>query len=108
MGKIFYLLVAVLSVQSAWANDWGHMMYPGAGHMFWNFGFIGLFFMVLFWGGIIFLIYWLVKKATEAQQPSQKPSKKPSKKPLDILEERYAKGEITKSESEKRKKELEK
>ena len=100
MGKMFYLLVAVLSVQSAWANDWGHMMYPGAGHMFWNFGFIGLFFMVLFWGGIIFLIYWLVKKATGAQQPSQKP------KPLDILKERYAKGEITKTEYERKKKEL--
>lgn len=65
MRKIFYLLVAFLSVQFAYANGWGHMIYPWAGHMFWNVGFIGIFFMISFWAAVIFLIYWLVKRSTE-------------------------------------------
>ncbi|MFP4423965.1 MAG: SHOCT domain-containing protein [Candidatus Woesearchaeota archaeon] len=90
------LLVPLLSAQFVHGNDWGHM-YPGSGHMFWNFGFIGLFFMILFLAAVIFLIYWVVKRSTESQQ----------QKPLDILKERYARGEITKTEYEKKKKELE-
>lgn len=94
MKRIFYLLFLSGVV---YANDWGNMMYPGSGHMFWNFGFFGIFFMILFWAAVIFLVYWVVKKATENQKPS---------KPIDILKERYAKGEITKSEYEKKKNEI--
>lgn len=92
MRRIIYLLIVLLSVNYVYANDWGHMMYPGTGGMFWNFGFFGMFFMLIFLGGLIFLIYWLITQS--------------SKDPLQILKERYAKGEITKKEYEEKKKEL--
>ncbi|MFW6383503.1 MAG: SHOCT domain-containing protein [Nanoarchaeota archaeon] len=95
MRRIFYMLLAFVSVQFVYADEWGNMMYPG--HMFWNFGFMG---MILFLAAVIFLIYWLVKKSTETTQNS--------KQPIDILKERYAKGEITNKEFEEKKKELEK
>ncbi len=97
MIRAIYLVVLFLSVQIVYANDWGHMMYPGTGHMFWNFGFIGMFFMILFWVAVILLIYWVVKKFIETKQPE---------KPINILKERYAKGEITKKEYQKKIKEL--
>ncbi len=80
------------------SNDigWGHMMYPGYGNMFWGFGFFGVVIMVLFWGAVIWIIYWVVQKS--------KPKKKQNA--LKILKERYAKGEISKKEFEKRKKEI--
>lgn len=99
MKRILYLLVSILSVQSVFADDVGHMMYPGTGHMFWNFGFIGLFVMILFLAGVIFLTYWLITRFNEGRQTSHHP--------VDILKRRYAKGEITKSEYEKKRDELE-
>ena len=56
--------------------------------------------MVIFWGGIIALIVWGVKKLTERGGSIQKSN------PLDIAKGRYAKGEISKEEFEQIKKEL--
>jgi len=78
-------------------SDWGHMMYPGSGHMFYGFGFTGIFMMLLFWGGIIWLIYWIVQQS----QPKKRT-------PDEILMQRYAEGEITKKQFDEMKKELRK
>lgn len=67
-----------------------------------GFGF-GFIFMVLFWGIIIWLIVALIKGLSGHNQPRIETK---NKTPLEILKERYAKGEIEKEEFEEKKKDL--
>ncbi len=59
------------------------------------------FMMVIFWLAIILFFVWLVKEAG-----SNKDGQKPKDSALDILKERYARGEIGKEEFELKKKDL--
>ena len=67
-------------------------------HMF-GWGIWGWLMMPLFWGGIILLVVWLVREVgwSSSNQPNRA---------LEILKERYAKGEINKEEFEAKKKDL--
>lgn len=64
----------------------------------WGFGGI---MMIVFWAAIVLLIVWAVKEVHG--DDSVKPH---SKSALDILKDRYAKGEIDKKEFEEKKKDL--
>ena len=64
-----------------------------------GFGLMGGFMMLFFWGGVILLIVWLIRELSGKNQPQGKSA-------LDILKGRYAKGEITKEEFEKMKKDI--
>ena len=55
---------------------------------------------IVFWVGLIALIIWGVNRFTRRDDSSRKQS------PLDLTKERYAKGEITREEFEKIKKDL--
>jgi len=69
-----------------------------AGMGWWmDFGWI---WMVVFWGGLIALIVWGVKKLSQRDGPT------PKHNSLDIAKERYAKGEITKADFDQLKKDL--
>ena len=67
--------------------------------MGWWMAFGGLW-MVVFWGGLIALIVWGIKKLTE------RGSSAPKHHPLDVAKERYAKGEISKEEFDQLKQDL--
>lgn len=68
------------------------------GHMF-GWGIWGWLTMPLFWGSIILLVVWLVREASSHDTQH-------GNKALEILKERYAKGEISKEEFDSKKKDL--
>ena len=64
----------------------------------------GGLWMLLLWGGIIVLIVWGIKKLTERGGSGSDTSE--IRSPLDIAKERYAKGEISREEFERIKKDM--
>jgi len=89
--------------QSGRYNDWhmGRWMMDG-----WGMGWFGMIFMIIFWGLIIVvlvsLIRWLIQN-TSSKGPS---GVSVGPKAIDILKERYAKGEISQDEFETMKKDI--
>ena len=80
-----------------------------------NFGFgpfggFGWIFMILWWvliiAGIVALIKWLTSQSRSTHHNEKPFDSTQGKSPLEILQERYAKGEINKQEFEEKKKDL--
>lgn len=73
----------------------------------WGMGWMGIgpVHMLVFWGVVIFIIVALVRLLSGSSRGSDKPDR-PEKDALDILKERYARGEIDHEEFEERKKRL--
>ena len=71
-------------------GGWGNMMGFGGGIM-----------MLVVWIAVIIFIVWIVKEINGKNKNS-----KSNGNALDILKERYAKGEINKQEFEEKKKDL--
>lgn len=74
------------------------------------FGF-GMLMMVLFWvliiGGAVWLVVALVRASQGQSMPrALMPSAPAGQTPVDILKERYAKGEITKEQFDQMKRDL--
>jgi len=72
-----------------------------------GFGGIGLLVMLLFWGGLIFLAVWLVKtlfSSNSNNRPTSDQGKNTTA--LEILAQRYARGEITREQYELMKQDL--
>lgn len=110
---LFLLTIPLLSQAHGDEADYmgemtDHMMRGGENFMIgnmmgWNSWGMGIswIFMIVFWGFIIWLIVILVQRLSD-----QGKSKKDENSALDILKERYAKGEINKNEFEEKKKDL--
>jgi len=76
------------------------MMQNGGGSMWFGGG-----FMWIFWVIIIIAIVWAVKSMTKTSS-TQSDDLKDTDSPLEILNKRYAQGEIDKEEFENKKKDL--
>ena len=64
----------------------------------------GSLMMIIFWGGIVVLIVLLVRWLGGASTSSHAPLLPSRQTPLEILQARFAKGEIDKEEYEERRK----
>ena len=107
---IFTLLTLFISFPlkeafAQWGRDYGGYSMMGPGMMGgWGMGWFVIIFMLIFWVlviiGLVFLIKWLI------QSTSREKSEAGGGRVLDILKERYARGEIDKREFEEMRKDL--
>lgn len=67
--------------------------------MMWGYGGFGFLWMALFWIGIALLVTWAVRRGDETRAPTQR-------RAMEILEERFARGEIDAEEFEARRQAL--
>jgi len=92
---LHWIMTGTVLVQER-AYDWGWGMHPMWG--VWGIGM--MLIMLLFWGlvivGVVLGIRWLVSQGKESRSDSA----------LEILRQRYARGEINKEEFEAKKKDL--
>ena len=73
------------------------MWYVHSGMGWWMV--FGVLLMILFWGGVIWLAVWGIRRMSGHGNGG-------GRTPLDIAKERYARGEITKEQFEQIKKDL--
>jgi putative membrane protein len=79
-------------------------------NMGWGYGFgFGWIFMIIFWALIIWAIYALIRSFSGRSGHSHEHGEgmHQERKVFDILKERYAKGEISKEDFDRMKKDLE-
>lgn len=92
---LLWLIRGAVLVQER-VYDWGSGMHP----MWGLWGIAMMLFMLLFWGvvivGVALGIRWLISQGKQS----------PSDSALEILRQRYARGEINKEEFEARKRDL--
>ena len=71
----------------------------------WGMGWFGGIFMILFWvlilAGLMFVIKWLIQSTSKGRDDGQS-----GYRALEILKERYARGEIDKTQFENMKQDL--
>jgi putative membrane protein len=89
-----------------WGGYGGYHMGPGIMGD-WGMGWFGGIFMIIFWVliivGLVIFIKWLAQSTKGHTSPGSSES---SSRAIDILKERYARGEINKQEFEEKKKDL--
>ncbi len=71
-----------------------------------GFGILGPILMLVFWGGLIALAIWLVKTLFASNQRPPNTTQVLELNPNKILDQRYARGEITREQYELMKNDL--
>lgn len=101
---VIVLVVLLFGLLGGWTMWPGMMGWGGFGFGWW--GVLMMLLMVVFWaaviGGVVLLVLWLVQQARPAVGPGPG-----SARPLDILRERYARGELTREQYEQMRRDLE-
>ncbi len=103
MQRPILSLLSMLAVVVAWLPAYGQTPdRPGYWHGGWEWGWghmlFGSVMMIMFWGGLILVIVLAVRWFGSSSAKSS-----PRRTSLEILEERFARGEIDKEDFEERK-----
>lgn len=106
--SVFFLLISMLFTYSDALAHWGGRRGWHSGPEMmggWGFGWVGMISMLIFWilviVGLVLLIRLLIQKTRKQAEVISGGSSA-----LDILKDRYARGEIEKEEFEEKKKDL--
>lgn len=95
-APIAFLLETAPGMAQERPYDWGWGMHP----LWWGWGLGMMVMMLLFWGlvivGLVVLIRWVIGQSKEGRSDSA----------VEILRQRYARGEINKEQFESMKREL--
>jgi putative membrane protein len=70
--------------------------------MMWGYGGMGMIFMALFWFGIVAMVVWGIGSTGDTRMRQDS-----SARTVEILEQRYARGDIDTDEFQQRRAELE-
>jgi putative membrane protein len=102
-GFFLFLLMKEAGAQYRGYDDWHGRMMEGWG---WGIGWFGGIFMILFWILIIIALVFFIRWLVQNTRGGTAYSRTESSTALDILKERYARGEIGKQEFEEKKRDL--
>ncbi len=107
ISAVVFFILCLYPISSAFAqqgryDSWG----MGPGMMGgWGMGWFGGIFMIVFWililVGLVFVIRWLIQATGKKGESGQRGSRA-----MEILKERYARGEIDKAQFEAMKRDL--
>ena len=105
---LFLILLIVSPLHTAWAQGGNYGWHMGPGDMMsgWGMGWMHMIFMIVFWGLVIVTLVFLIKWLAGAPRGGSQPSGSGKSNALDILKERYARGEIDKTEFDEKKMDL--
>ena len=100
-----------LQASLSWAQEAVPQTYPYGGHMMWGGGWFGMFFGLLsmfvlllaVFGGFALVVRWFGAPRHDGRSQLHSHT---GRTPLDILKERFARGEIDKEEFEERRRVL--
>lgn len=84
---------------------WDNMTTYMNGHG-WEHMLLGGFMMTLFWGAVIALLFFLMRDPPRSREKESEAAYRRQDTALDLLRERYARGEIDQAEYEQRKRDL--
>jgi putative membrane protein len=111
LWSIFKILVLIVPVLWPWSQALAESGRYGGWHMGpgmmggWGMGWFGGFFSMVFWililVGLVFLIKWLIQSTSRDRTIGDSESRA-----IDILKERYARGEIDEDEFDSKRKYL--
>jgi putative membrane protein len=97
------ILISPALAQAGRTNDWHMWRWMMGG---WGMGWLGMIIMVLFWGiiiaGVVLFIRWPIQSTSSPKNNSD--SMRP--KAIDILKERYGRGEIKRNDYETMKRDI--
>ncbi len=101
------LMIYLFVPPSSWAQwrGYGEGGWFGPGMMGWGMWGLGWIFMLFFWGLVIVALIFLIRRLAGFSR-SRPSSEKPHDSALEILRQRYARGEIDKEEFDQKKRDL--